>query len=136
MAVLTTPIGQLRRPNYVQGRRMHPFRQMAMVPSSVATQRDWRQQGGLAGFGVIKDRVMIKLTPSSPESPYPNARVWLLRAADGFKAWEGFSDAQGWYTARRLEVGVVYIATAIDPAKEHKSTGAGPVVAVHMDTLT
>ena len=103
------------------------------VGLAVGAVRDWRWPGNASGF--IKDRVMIKLTPSSPESPFKNGRVWLLRAVDGYKAWEGFSDAQGWYTARGLEIGVKYHAVAIDPYEEHKTTAAGPVVAVREDQL-
>ena len=55
--------------------------------------------------------------------------MWLLRALDGFKAWEGHSDAQGYYRAEGLELGVAYIAVAIDPWGNHKTVGAGPVVA-------
>ena len=99
------------------------------------SRQDFRYPLPSAGFGVIRDRVMIKLTPSSPESPFKDGRVWLLRAADGQKVWEGFSDAQGWYTARGLEIGVKYHAVAIDPYEEHKTTAAGPVVAVREDQL-
>lgn len=80
-------------------------------------------------IGFVSDRVMFKATPSSPESPFANGRVWLLRLADGFKAWEGWSDAGGYYTATGLELGVEYIAVGIDPYRNHKATGAGPVVA-------
>lgn len=90
--------------------------------------RDWRLIGDTSG--TIRDRVMVKLTPSSPESPFASGRVWLLRLTDGYKAWEGWSDAQGWYSARGLEVGVEYIAVGIDPYLDHKATGAGPVMAV------
>lgn len=89
--------------------------------------RDWRIAGDTSG--TIRDRVMVKLTPSSPESPFSAGRVWLLRLTDGYKAWDGWSDAQGWYSARGLEVGVEYIAVGIDPTRNHKATGAGPVVA-------
>lgn len=82
-----------------------------------------------AATGVITDRVMFKATPSSPESPFANGRIWLLRLADGYKAWEGWSDAGGYYTATGLELGVEYIAVGIDPYRNHKATGAGPVVA-------
>lgn len=82
-----------------------------------------------AAAGVITDRVMFKATPSSPESPFANGRIWLLRLADGYKAWEGWSDAGGYYTATGLELGVEYIAVGIDPYRNHKATGAGPVVA-------
>lgn len=79
---------------------------------------------------MVRDQVMVKLTPSAPESPFALGRVWLLRLADGLKAWEGWSDADGWYTARGLELGVEYVAVGIDPLRDHKATGAGPVVAV------
>ncbi len=80
--------------------------------------------------GQVRDRVMVKLTPSAPETPFANGRVWLLRLADGHKAWEGWSDAAGWYNATGLELGVEYIAVGIDPYRDHKATGAGPVMAV------
>ena len=79
--------------------------------------------------GVIADRVMFMASASSPEAPFVSGRVWLLRAVDGFKAWEGYSDAQGYYRADGLELGVSYIAVAIDPWGNHKAVGAGPVVA-------
>jgi len=79
--------------------------------------------------GTISDRVMVKLTPSSPEVPFAKGRVWLLRLADGYKAWEGWSDAGGYYTATGLELGIEYIAVGIDPYRNQKATGAGPVVA-------
>ena len=82
------------------------------------------------GVGMVRDRVMVKLTTSAPESPFAKGRVWLLRLSDGYKAWEGWSDADGWYTARGLELGVEYVAVGIDPYRDHKATGAGPVVAV------
>lgn len=90
--------------------------------------RDWRLSGDARGM--VRDRVMVKLTPSSPETPFAAGRVWLLRLTDGYKAWEGWSDAQGWYSARGLEVDVEYIAVGIDPYRDHKATGAGPVMAV------
>ncbi|WP_043341737.1 hypothetical protein, partial [Comamonas sp. B-9] len=73
---------------------------------------------------------MLKTSPSSPEVPVASARVWALRLADGYKAWEGFSDALGYYHATGLEVGVAYQVTAIDLAGGHKCTAGGPVIAV------
>ena len=84
---------------------------------------------GKPASGVISDRVMFKATPSSPETPFALGRVWLLRLDDGAKAWEGWSDASGYYTATGLDLGVEYIAVGIDPYRNHKATGAGPVVA-------
>ena len=66
---------------------------------------------------------------ATTEVPFANGRVWLMRLADGFKAWEGWTDATGAYTATGLEIGVEYVALAIDPTRTHKTTGAGPVLA-------
>ena len=79
--------------------------------------------------GVIADRTTLIASAGTPEQPVAGMRVWLLRAADGFKAWEGYSDAQGYYRAEGLELGVAYIAVGIDPWGNHKAVGAGPVVA-------
>lgn len=98
-------------------------RAMGMKP----TARDFRVQGN--AVGVIADRVMFKADSTSPEAPFKNGVVWMLRRLDGRLAWRGFSDANGYYTATRLEVGVEYIAVGIDPYGNHKATGAGPVVA-------
>ncbi len=80
-------------------------------------------------LGVIADRVMYKASPSAPEMAFASGRVWLLRLADGYRAWEGFSDPEGNYYAAGLELGVAYVAVAIDPWGNHKTVGAGPVVA-------
>lgn len=98
-----------------------------MLGLATSTDRDFRQI--TEGVGSITDRVMFKADASSPEQPFRNGRVWLLRLADGFKAWEGYSDAAGYYTADGLELGVEYIAVGIDPYRNHKATGAGPVTA-------
>ena len=105
-----------------------PFMGMETLPAVGALQRDFRHMG--ATHGSVTDRVMFKATPSSPELPFANGRVWLLRLADGYKAWEGSSNAAGYYTATGLELGVDYIAVGIDPNRNHKATGAGPVRAV------
>ena len=112
------PVGVV---GHLQGAAALPFTSAAVVPPP------GRLQPGTTG--AISDRVMFKATPSSPESPFAKGRVWLLRLADGYKAWEGWSDAGGYYTATGLELGVEYIAVGIDPYRNHKATGAGPVVA-------
>ena len=70
------------------------FTRASSVRLASSVGRDWRLVGDTSG--TIRDRVMVKLTPSSPESPFASGRVWLLRLTDGYKAWEGWSDAQGW----------------------------------------
>ena len=118
------------QPGYLQGRPAAQYSGPQFVPGLSSLRQDFRQQGVTAG--VITDRVMFKATPSSPESPFANGRVWLLRLVDGFKAWEGWSNAAGYYTATGLELGVDYIAVGIDPNRNHKATGAGPVRAVEV----
>lgn len=115
-------------PGYIQGRAPARYSALAPVPALGPLRGDYRHR--VPATGVISDRVMFKATPSSPESPFAMGRVWLLRLADGFKAWEGWSNVTGHYTATGLEVGVDYIAVGIDPARNHKATGAGPVRAV------
>lgn len=76
------------------------------------------------------NQVVARETPTSPEVPVPHARVILLRASDGAKAWAGRSNAQGYYTATGLEDGESYVAVALDPTKTHQATAAGPVTSV------
>lgn len=116
------------QPGFLQGRAAVPYSGLDVVPRMSSLRQDFRQQG--VTTGVITDRVMFKATPSSPESPFAMGRVWLLRLVDGYKAWEGWSNAAGYYTATGLELGVDYIAVGIDPQRNHKATGAGPVRAV------
>lgn len=114
-------------PGSVDGTPPPSFSGLALLSLPDLSARDLRHLTDTTG--VIADRVMFKSTPSSPEAPFAKGRVWLLRLADGYKAWEGWSNAAGYYTATGLEVGVEYIAVGIDPYRNHKATGAGPVVA-------
>lgn len=104
---------------------------MAMLPYPVQfvgpmrAARDFRHLADTSGE--IADRVMIKASPTAPESPFVNGRVWLLRLADGLLAWQGYSDAQGRYRATGLEVDEAYVAVGIDTTGQHKAVGAGPV---------
>lgn len=102
------------------------------APALLALRHNF-QQPALAQAGVIASAVAFKAAPSAPEQPFANARVWLLRRADGRKAWEGYSDSAGNYIATGLEAGVEYIAVGIDPWGNHKATAAGPVLAVKAD---
>ncbi len=96
--------------------------------------RDFRLVGD--SRGTWTDRVMFKATPTSPEQPFANALVWVLRRSDGYLAWSGFSDANGYYTATRLANGGDYVAGGIDPRGAarippdapgmFKTVGAGP----------
>ena len=97
------------------------------LPNNARLAQDYRHNTPTTGR--IVDYVMLKASPTAPEVPFARGRVWLLRALDGYKAWEGFTDAAGRYSAEGLELGVAYIAVAIDPWGNHKTVGAGPVVA-------
>lgn len=128
MAVLNYPTALLPAPLFVQGKVPQKPTGLAPLPQLANLEGDFRLVGNTTG--VINDRVMLKTSPSAPEVPMASARVWALRLADGYKAWEGFSDALGYYHATGLEVGVAYQVTAIDLTGEHKCTAGGPVVAV------
>ena len=117
----------LPQPACMRGIAGMQFSGLLSPPSLQRLARDFRHTNPT--LGVIADRVMFRASAASPEAPFASGRVWLLRAADGFKAWEGYSDAQGYYRADGLELGVAYIAVAIDPWGNHKTVGAGPVVA-------
>lgn len=95
---------------------------------------DARMPGSAAGQ--VRDRALVKHSPTAPEAPFPNARIWLLRARDGFCAWRGTSDAQGHYHATGLEAGVAYVAVGQDPSGQHKAVAAGPVIASPLEAST
>ena len=134
MAELNYPVGILSSHGLVAGNAGVSFTQTAPVPRTSAISRDFRLTGQTDGTWT--DRVMFKATPTSPEQPFMNALVWVLRRADGYLAWSGFSDANGYYTASRLENGVDYVAVGIDPRDAarippgapglFKTVGAGP----------
>ena len=111
----------------LQGAPGAQFSSALPLPQPSRLPQDYRHNTPTTGR--IVDYVMLKASPTAPEVPFVRGRVWLLRTADGFKAWEGYSDAQGYYRAEGLELGVAYIAVAIDPWGNHKTVGAGPVVA-------
>lgn len=126
MADLVYPASPQDPPGHVAGRAATIYTGTATVPLPGRLLRDLRLL--ISTSGTITDRVMLKVNATT-EQPFVNGRVWLLRLADGYKAWEGWSDAAGYYTATGLEIGVDYVAVAIDPARNHKTTGAGPVTA-------
>ena len=97
------------------------------LPRPNRLAQDYRHGAILSGR--IVDYMMLKASPTAPEVPFVRGRVWLLRAIDGYKAWEGFTDAAGCYSADGLELGVAYIPVGIDPTGTHKASAAGPAVA-------
>jgi sterol desaturase/sphingolipid hydroxylase (fatty acid hydroxylase superfamily) len=127
MADLAFPTSLTPVPGAVLGRGHALFSDVGLVPAPGHPQSDLRNIR--PNTGTVSDRVVLKIN-STTEVPFVLARVWLLRAADGYKAWEGWSDAGGYYTATGLELGVDYVVMAQDPARVHKTTAAGPVTAV------
>lgn len=107
-----------------------PYSGARPVAQVLRSGRDWRFAA--VNNGTIRDnnRVMVKPDSTSPEVPMPGARVRLHRLLDGYCAWEGTSDAQGYYWPRGLEVGLAYYPVAIDLTGQHECDAAGPVVAV------
>lgn len=91
--------------------------------------RDWRFVGDTSGTVLNNNRVMVKPSATAPEVPFAGARVRLHRLTDGYCAWEGISDAAGYYWPRGLEVGLLYYPVAIDLTGTHECDAAGPVIA-------
>jgi hypothetical protein len=124
MADLSYPAGLVPLPSAVQGRGKQVFTTVALTPLPGHPQSDLRNHR--ANTGTISDVMVLKT--AGGEVPYVNGLVWLLRLADGYKAWQGYTDAAGAYTATDLELGIEYVAVGIDPKRQHKTTGAGPVM--------
>lgn len=126
MADLAYPALPAPQPGEIQGRTSARFGGVFPAQTPPRFGIDYRHLAPTTG--TITDQVVVKA--GAAEVPYVNGRVWLLRLADGYKAWEGWSDAAGNYTATGLELGVEYVAVAIDPLRNFKTVGAGPVTAV------
>ena len=78
--------------------------------------------------------MLYKADASSPEVPFAGALVRVHRlSADGACAWQGLSDASGYYWPVGLEVGLAYYPVAIDLTGTHECDAAGPVIAVKAD---
>lgn len=130
MAVVTTPTGAVPALGSINGREPVFFSGCGALPALSSSLRDMRFAVHNDGTITANNRVMVKPDSASPELPMPGARVRLHRLADGYCAWEGISDAQGYYWPRGLEVGLAYYPVAIDLAGMHECDAAGPVIAV------
>lgn len=117
----------LPRPAFLQGQHGMQFSGLLPLPRAQKLAQDYRHANPTTG--VIADYMMLKASPTAPDVPFARGRVWLLRALDGYKAWEGYTDSQGRYRAEGLELGVTYIPVGIDPTGQHKAAAAGPAVA-------
>lgn len=109
-----------------------PVPYLGTSPVGVASGpgRDWRFAAPNTGTITNNNRVMVKPEATAPEVPMAGARVRLHRLLDGLCAWEGISDAQGYYWPRGLEAGLWYYPVAIDLTGTHECDAAGPVQAV------
>lgn len=121
----------LIKSGYVQGAERPAYKGVLRNGLLHSAQRDWRF-GVVVPNGTITDnnRVMVKPSPTDPEVPMQGARVRLHRLLDGYCAWEGISDANGYYWPRGLEVGLAYYPVAIDLTGTHECDAAGPVIAI------
>lgn len=126
---MSTPIVSLPLPGYLQGLPATAFAGVVPGPAPGRLRPDYRQQNPTTGTISDNNRVMLKTDPNAPELPFVGARVRLHRLADGYLAWQGQSDAQGYYWPTGLEVGVAYYPVAIDLTGAHECDAAGPVVA-------
>lgn len=102
-----------------------------LVDGALRSASDARFIGG--AIGVYRNRVYAKASENAPELPLASARVDIYKLQDGRRVWTGFSDADGYYTATGLEIGLKYIPLAVDPTGQFECVASGPVVAVADD---
>jgi len=105
----------------------------AQAPTPVRSEQDWRFVADTTGTIATNNRVMFRASASDPEAPFAGARVRLHRIPDGYCAWQGTSDANGYYWSTGLEVGCEYYPIAIDLTRQFEVVAAGPVVATAGD---
>lgn len=128
---MVAPIVPTPQPGYLQGLAVKTFVGLVPTPAPSRLLPNYlRPQYPSTGTISDNNRVMLKTEPSAPEVPFVGARVRLYRLIDGGLAWQGQSDAQGYYWPTGLEVGVAYYPVAIDLTGAHECDAAGPVVAV------
>ncbi|MFE1574397.1 hypothetical protein ACFIQG_21785 [Comamonas odontotermitis] len=127
MALVTTPTMLAPALFVVQGVVPQRYTGTEAPRAQISVPRDYRHMNTTDGF--IRDRVVHKSSPTAPEVPYTNARVYVMRLADFYRAWTGMTDALGYYNAIGLEPGVVYVPVAVDLAGTEKCTAGGPVIA-------
>lgn len=114
----------------VQGMAGWPIFSAIALPDPGLSLRNYLLPGDAVGTVHTNNRVMVKAAPDAPEVPMAGARVRLHRLADGYCAWQGISDVNGYYWPTGLEVGAEYYPVAIDLLRVHECDAAGPVVAV------
>ena len=117
------------------GQRDQPL-QGALVPlrNANAARFNWLRTPDFSGTIVNNNRVLYKADASSPEVPFAGALVRVHRlSVDGWCAWQGLSDVNGYYWPVGLEVGLAYYPVAIDLTGTHECDAAGPVIAVKAD---
>lgn len=127
MATLSFPVRPAPSPGIIPGRPAAKYSGARLTTGLVAFSRDFRMQGPTDG--IIRDRVVHKSSPTAPEVPYTDSRIYVMRLTDFYRAWTGLTDALGYYTATGLEPGVAYVPVAVDLAGTEKCTAGGPVVA-------
>lgn len=129
MAHVTTPTALTGVVAVIDGQPAAAYSGAKLVPLVGRLSRDYRFFGDTAGTIALNNRVFFKTSAAAPELPMAGARVRLHRLIDGYCAWQGISDAQGYYHATGLEVGLKYIPVAIDLTGTYECVAAGPVIA-------
>lgn len=130
MAYLSYPAATPRAAAAVIGRAAARWEGLMVPARAMRTLQDQRLVRATNGTITDNNRVMVKTAADAPEVPMAGARVRLHRLVDGYLAWQGISDAAGWYWPTGLEVGVAYIPLAIDLSGTYECDAAGPVIAV------
>jgi hypothetical protein len=128
VADLSYPVS-LRIPLAIAGELASRFTVAQLAPQHLRSLRDFRLVSDTHGTISHNNRVMVRPSPTEPEQPFAGARVRLHRLADGYLAWQGQSDANGYYWPTGLEIGVEYVPVAIDLERQFECIAAGPVAA-------
>jgi hypothetical protein len=98
-----------------------------LMPQPLCSEQDFRLAADTNGtISNNNNRVMARSSATDAEEPFPGARVRLHRLADGYLAWQGVSDKNGYYWPSGLEVGVEYYPVAIDLERQFECVAAGP----------
>ena len=101
---------------------------VALLPMPLAAV-NFGLPGDTSGTIANNNRVVKRIDASGTEVPVAGARVRLHRLIDGYCAWQGTSDADGYYWPTGLEVGLEYYPVAIDLTRQFECDAAGPVLA-------
>lgn len=130
MATLSHPTRQVGIASAIAGRVPYNYAGTQAIGLRDGVPGDWRYTPSARGTVLDNARVLFKSSPEAPEQPMLGARVRLHHLRTGVCAWQGASDAGGYYRPRNLQVGEYYVPVAIDLQGNFECVAAGPVMAV------